>query len=140
VTRGTRPKKPSSRGFAREARGARGVRGVWGFWGFWGLKTENRILFFFIFFIFYFLFFIFRDRADALVSVRTRVRLLGRIVESARMHSCPRGRECVRADAPCFTPGNFKKDATVRPSHGRPCRHRLIVRSSVRLKMSARQP
>jgi hypothetical protein len=34
VTRGTRPKKPSSsRGFAREARGARGSR---------GLKTENR--------------------------------------------------------------------------------------------------
>jgi hypothetical protein len=31
VTRGTRPKKPSSsRGFAREARGARGVWGVWG--------------------------------------------------------------------------------------------------------------
>jgi hypothetical protein len=45
VTRGTRPKKPSSsRGFAREAHGARGVRGVWGFWGFWGLKTENRKL------------------------------------------------------------------------------------------------
>jgi hypothetical protein len=40
VTRGTRPKKPSSsRGFAR---GARGVWGVWGVWGFWGLKTENR--------------------------------------------------------------------------------------------------
>jgi hypothetical protein len=39
VTRGTRPKKPSSsRGFVREARGARGV------WGFWGLKTENRKL------------------------------------------------------------------------------------------------
>jgi hypothetical protein len=38
VTRGTRPKKPSSsRGFAHEAHGARGVRG---FWGFWGLKTE----------------------------------------------------------------------------------------------------
>jgi hypothetical protein len=39
VTRGTRPKKPSSsRGFACEARGGRGVRGVR---GFWGLKTEN---------------------------------------------------------------------------------------------------
>jgi hypothetical protein len=39
VTRGTRPKKPSSsRGFARKARGARGVQGVW------GLKTENRNL------------------------------------------------------------------------------------------------
>jgi hypothetical protein len=34
VTRGTRPKKPSSsRGFAREARGSR------------GLKTENRFFF-----------------------------------------------------------------------------------------------
>jgi transposase InsO family protein len=42
VTRGTRPKKPSSsRGFAREARGARGTRGSWGSWGSWGLKTEN---------------------------------------------------------------------------------------------------
>jgi hypothetical protein len=36
LTRGTRPKKPSSsRGFAREARTA---------WGFWGLKTKNRKL------------------------------------------------------------------------------------------------
>jgi hypothetical protein len=40
VTRGTRPKKPSSsRGFAREARGARGAQGAR---GAWGLKTENR--------------------------------------------------------------------------------------------------
>jgi hypothetical protein len=37
----------------------------------------------------------------------------------------------VRADAPCFTPGNLKKDGTVRPSHGRPRGHRLIVRPSV---------
>jgi hypothetical protein len=40
VTRGTRPKKPSSsRGFAREARGAQGTwgtRGTWGSWGSWG--------------------------------------------------------------------------------------------------------
>jgi hypothetical protein len=42
MTRGTRPKKPSSsRGFAREARGARGTRGSGGSWGSWGLKTEN---------------------------------------------------------------------------------------------------
>jgi hypothetical protein len=34
---------------------------------------------------------------------------------------CPRGREC-------FTPGNFKMDATVRPSYGRPRGHRPIVR------------
>jgi hypothetical protein len=40
VTRGTRPRKPSSsRGFVREARGARGA------WGAWGLKTENRNFF-----------------------------------------------------------------------------------------------
>jgi hypothetical protein len=38
----------------------------------------------------------------------------------------------VLADAPCFTPGNLKKDATVRPSHGRPRGHRPIVRPSVR--------
>jgi hypothetical protein len=36
VTRGTRPKKPSSSGgFVHEA---------CGIWGFWGLKTENRKL------------------------------------------------------------------------------------------------
>jgi hypothetical protein len=41
VTRGTRPKKPSSsRGFAHEARGA---------WRSWGLKTENQIFFFSLF-------------------------------------------------------------------------------------------
>jgi hypothetical protein len=45
VTRGTRPKKPSSsRGFAREARGARGTWGSWGSWGSWGLKTENCLV------------------------------------------------------------------------------------------------
>jgi hypothetical protein len=38
----------------------------------------------------------------------------------------------VRADASCFIPGNFKKDATVRLSHGRPRGHRPIVRPSVR--------
>jgi hypothetical protein len=37
VTRGTRPKKPSSsRGFAHEAHGARGA---------WGLKTETKHFF-----------------------------------------------------------------------------------------------
>jgi hypothetical protein len=41
---------------------------------------------------------------------------------------------CVCADLPCFTSDNFKKDATVRPSHGRPRVHRLIVRPSVRPK------
>jgi hypothetical protein len=43
VTRGTRPKKPSSsRGFAHEAYGA---WGAWGAWGSWGLKSENRTFF-----------------------------------------------------------------------------------------------
>jgi hypothetical protein len=50
---------------------------------------------------------------------------------SARMHAR------VRADAAVLPPGNFKKDATVRPSHGRPHGHRPIVRPSVRLKTSA---
>jgi hypothetical protein len=41
VTKGTRPKKPSSsRGFARKARGA---------WRAWGLKIENRNYFFSLF-------------------------------------------------------------------------------------------
>jgi hypothetical protein len=45
------------------------------------------------------------------------------------------GGKLIRADGPmsarmqiCFSPGNFKKDATVRPSHGRPRGHRLTVR------------
>jgi hypothetical protein len=38
----------------------------------------------------------------------------------------------VRADAAVSPLGNFKKDATVRPSHGRPRGHRPIVRPSVR--------
>jgi hypothetical protein len=127
VTRGTRPKKPSSsRGFAREARKARGV------WGFWGLKTENRklkidknfslskparttkknlLLFYFIF----------RVRANGYASARTHCRI--RADASA----------CARTPLVFFfTPGNFKKDATVRLSHGRPRGHRPIVRPSVR--------
>jgi hypothetical protein len=44
---------------------------------------------------------------------------------SARTLARPRGRGS-------FTPGNFKKDATVRPSHGRHGGHRPIVRLSVR--------
>jgi hypothetical protein len=44
---------------------------------------------------------------------------------SARTPARPCGREC-------FTPGNFKKDATVRPSHGRPRGHRPTVRPSIR--------
>jgi hypothetical protein len=40
----------------------------------------------------------------------------------------PRGREC-------FTPGNFKKDATVRPSHGRFRGHRPTIHPTVRLSV-----
>jgi hypothetical protein len=50
VTRGTRPKKPSSsRGFAGEGHGAGGAGGAWGSWGSWGLKTKNRTFFFSLF-------------------------------------------------------------------------------------------
>jgi hypothetical protein len=50
----------------------------------------------------------------------------------------PRRRAHVRADAPCFTPGNFKKDATVSPSHGRPRGHRPSVRPCVRVSENVR--
>jgi hypothetical protein len=36
----------------------------------------------------------------------------------------------------CFTPGNFKTDATVRPSHGRPCGHRPTVRPSIIVRVT----
>jgi hypothetical protein len=62
--------------------------------------------------IFYLFIYFFCIRADASASARTHGR--------------------VRADSPCFFRGNFKKDATVRPSHGHPRRHRPIVRPSVR--------
>jgi hypothetical protein len=42
----------------------------------------------------------------------------------------------IRADAPCFTPGNFKKDATVCPSHGRPRGDRPIVRPSENVRLT----
>jgi hypothetical protein len=35
-----------------------------------------------------------------------------------------------------FTPGNFKKDATMRPSHGRPRGHRPIVRPSENVRVT----
>jgi hypothetical protein len=54
-----------------------------------------------------------------------------------RGHGCPPGRECVRADAPCFILGNFKKDATVHPSHRRPRGHRPFVRPSENVRVTA---
>jgi hypothetical protein len=84
VTRGTRPKKPSSsHGFTREARGARGA------WGAWGLKTENRTFFSSLFqqpttkkIIIFKLFFFVRPRT---VETRPRVKLRPR-------GKCGRGR------------------------------------------------
>jgi hypothetical protein len=42
----------------------------------------------------------------------------------------------VRADVAVLPPGNFKKDATVRPSHGRPRGHRPIVRPSENVRVT----
>jgi hypothetical protein len=49
---------------------------------------------------------------------------------SARTHAR------IRTDAHCFTPGNFKKNATVRPSHGRPRGHRPTVRPSENVRVT----
>jgi hypothetical protein len=53
---------------------------------------------------------------------------------SVRTH----GRVCV--DALCFAPGNFEKDATVRPSHGRTRGHRPIVRPSENVRVTTLLP
>jgi hypothetical protein len=53
-----------------------------------------------------------------------------------KFFSRPRGRARVRADASCFIPGNFKKDAIVRRSHGRPRGHRPIVRPSENVRLT----
>jgi hypothetical protein len=65
-------------------------------------------------------------RADGPMSARTRLCPHGRMCASARTHVR------IRADVHCFTPGNFKKDATVRPGHGRPHGHYQTVRPFVR--------
>jgi hypothetical protein len=114
VTRGTRPKKPSSsRDFACEFYGA---RGVWEVWGFWGLKTENcKFLFFqagnnyqkkILFFIFIFIF-IFFPRVRANHRLRPQGRGKGREGEvrggrkcvRPRRRPCPHGRWGASADA-----------------------------------------
>jgi hypothetical protein len=136
VTRGTRPKKPSSsRDFARGAREAQGGRGGKERGGRErggrerGGRGQGREV-----------------SSSAQIglcprrringSARTHLCPRGRMVASARTRSCLRGRQRVRADAHCFTLGNFKKDATVCPSHGRPRGHRPTVRPSVRSKTS----
>jgi hypothetical protein len=53
-----------------------------------------------------------------------------------RMVACVRTHCRVWADAPCFTPCNFKKDAAVCPSHGRPRGHRPIVRPSENVRVT----
>jgi hypothetical protein len=118
VTRGTRPKKPSSsRGFTREARGAqgcRGSRGSRGSWRSWQLKTENQIFFLSIqagnnyqkkFNLFLFLFLFFKASASARI-VDCFHRGGGRGGEGRG------GNECVRMDAALV-----RADAGLRP-HG----------------------
>jgi hypothetical protein len=73
-----------------------------------------------------------RVRADGGASARTHGHVRADAPPSARARVRLRGRTTVRADAAVLPPGNFKKDATVRPSHGRPHGHRPIVRPSVR--------
>jgi hypothetical protein len=99
VTRGTRPRKPSSRGFACEARGAWGTRGTRGSRGSWGLKTEYFFLLFSnsqqpkkLFKIFYFLFyFIFlRVHRDAPMSTRMHSRVRADVQMSTRTQFLPR--------------------------------------------------
>jgi hypothetical protein len=46
----------------------------------------------------------------------------------------------VHADAGVLPPCNFKKDAIVRPSHGRPRSHRPIVRSSENVRVTTLPP
>jgi hypothetical protein len=41
-----------------------------------------------------------------------------------------------RVDAHYFTPSNFKKDATVHPSHGRPHGHHPTVRASENVRVT----
>jgi hypothetical protein len=147
VTRGTRPKKPSSsRGFAHEARRSRGS------WGSWGLKTE----FFFLFssrqqlpkkIIIIIIFSSVRVRADAARSCRQQTASAGEgggEGRRGREQMRPRGRAvsawtqgCVRVVASVLPLGNFITDAIVRPSHGRPSGHRPIVRLFVRPLSSA---
>jgi hypothetical protein len=150
VTRGTRPKKPSSsRGFAREARGTRGA------WGSWGLKIENRI-FFFSFqdgnnykrkrFLFLFLFFCADSRLcpqgggearegggeggeNRVRPLDAGVRLCGRAVSARTLG-------CVRANASVLPLCNIITDAVVHPSHGRPSGHRPTVRPSAIVRLS----
>jgi hypothetical protein len=48
----------------------------------------------------------------------------------------PHGRKCASSRTLVFTPCNFKKDATVRPSHGRPHGHRPTVRPSENVRVT----
>jgi hypothetical protein len=58
----------------------------------------------------------------------------GRWGASARTPACPHVRMCMSARTAVFSPCNFKTDSIVRPSHGRPCGHRPIIRPSVRYR------
>jgi hypothetical protein len=56
-------------------------------------------------------------------------------IENRKLKIEKKTQPSVRADAPCFTLGNFKKDATVRLSHGRPLRP-SSVRPSENVRMT----
>jgi hypothetical protein len=132
MTRGTRPKKPSSsRGFAKPAE-----LGDLGDLGDWKPKTN--------------FFFLERPRGcGRSPSIKTTnyvhtgqerggegrggaafARTLGCVRTDALMSARTQGRVCM--DAPIYPRGNLITGATVRPSHGRPSGHRPIVRPAVR--------
>jgi hypothetical protein len=66
------------------------------------------------------------------VRVDVGVRPRGRVFAFAQTQVSAQTLGCVRADASVLSPGYFITDAIVRPSHGRPSGHCLIVRPSIR--------
>jgi hypothetical protein len=73
-------------------------------------------------------------------SAWTRVHPRGRTWVRANGLSSARTHGYVRADASNLPPGKFKKDATVRQSHGRPRGHRMTVRPSVIVRVTTLDP
>jgi hypothetical protein len=129
VTRSTRPKKPSSCGFAREARGS------------WGLKTEIFLS-------------LFQPATTTKFIKKNKIYFLKFFRASARTTDCIHadvreggegrggegrgGREEQATDAlgllgrADLSRDNFITDAIVRPGYGQPSGHHLTVRPSVR--------
>jgi hypothetical protein len=77
-------------------------------------------------------------QAYASASARTHCRGCSRVRADASASARAHCR--VRADASVLPPGNFKMDATVRPSHGRPHGHRPTVRPSVIIRVTTLAP